>query len=82
VFDNDEFHQGKLTDFDTVMKVGHKCDILTIEIENVNTAALKALAKEGKKVYPQPDVIELIQDKRSQKIFYRDCNIQLQSSSL
>jgi 5-(carboxyamino)imidazole ribonucleotide synthase len=70
-----EFHQGKLTDFDTVMKFGHNCDIITIEIENVNTAALKALAKEGKKVYPQPDVIELIQDKRSQKIFYRDCNI-------
>jgi 5-(carboxyamino)imidazole ribonucleotide synthase len=70
-----EFHHGKLTDFDTVMKFGHNCDIVTIEIENVNTAALKALAKEGKKVYPQPEVIELIQDKRSQKIFYRDFNI-------
>jgi 5-(carboxyamino)imidazole ribonucleotide synthase len=70
-----EFHHGKLTDYDTVMKFGRNCDIVTIEIENVNTVALKALAKEGKKVYPQPDVIELIQDKRSQKIFYRDCNI-------
>ncbi|HEY5919696.1 MAG TPA: 5-(carboxyamino)imidazole ribonucleotide synthase [Chryseolinea sp.] len=70
-----EFHHGKLTDYDTVMKFGHNCDIVTIEIENVNTAALKALAKQGKKIYPQPDVIELIQDKRSQKIFYRDCNI-------
>jgi 5-(carboxyamino)imidazole ribonucleotide synthase len=70
-----EFHHGKLTDFDTVMKFGLACDIITIEIENVNTAALKELAKRGKKVFPQPDVIELIQDKRSQKIFYRDCNI-------
>ena len=70
-----DFHHGKLTDFDTVMKFGQTCDIVTIEIENVNTSALKALAKQGKKVYPQPDVIELIQDKRSQKIFYQDCNI-------
>jgi 5-(carboxyamino)imidazole ribonucleotide synthase len=69
------FHHGKLTDFDTVMKFGASCDIITIEIENVNTAALKELAKQGKKVYPQPDVIELIQDKRTQKIFYRDCGI-------
>ena len=70
-----EFHHGKLTDFDTVLKFGSACDIITIEIENVNTAALKALAKLGKKIYPQPDVIELIQDKRTQKIFYRDCKI-------
>lgn len=70
-----EFHHGKLTDFDTVMKFGLACDIITIEIENVNTAALRELAKAGKKIYPQPEVIELIQDKRSQKIFYRDCNI-------
>lgn len=70
-----EFHVGKLTDFDTVMKFGQPCDIITIEIENVNTAALKQLAREGKKVYPQPEVIELIKDKRSQKIFYRDYKI-------
>src|SRR5262249_18411612 len=70
-----EFHHGKLTDYDTVMKFGSACDIVTIEIENVNTAALKSLAKAGKKVYPQPDVIELIQDKRTQKIFYRDYDI-------
>jgi 5-(carboxyamino)imidazole ribonucleotide synthase len=70
-----EFHHGKLTDFDTVMKFGASCSHLTIEIENVNTAALKELVKQGKKVYPQPEVIELIQDKRSQKIFYRDCKI-------
>jgi 5-(carboxyamino)imidazole ribonucleotide synthase len=70
-----EFQAGKLTDFDTVMKFGASCDIITIEIENVNTAALKELVKQGKKVFPQPDVIELIQDKRTQKIFYRDSGI-------
>jgi 5-(carboxyamino)imidazole ribonucleotide synthase len=70
-----EFHVGKLTDFETVKKFGEACDIITIEIENVNTAALKELQRLGKKVYPQPEVIELIQDKRVQKEFYRNNNI-------
>lgn len=66
-----EFHHGKLTDFQTVLDFGRRCDIVTIEIENVNTAALKELVKEGKKVFPQPEIIELIQDKRVQKQFYQ-----------
>jgi 5-(carboxyamino)imidazole ribonucleotide synthase len=70
-----EFTQGKLTDFETVRAFGRNCDVITIEIENVNVAALKELSKEGKKVFPQPDIIELIQDKRTQKAFYRDNGI-------
>lgn len=69
------FTNGKLTDFDTVMKFGADCDLITIEIENVNTKALKELQGQGKRVFPQPEVIELIQDKRSQKEFYRKHNI-------
>lgn len=70
-----EFTCGKLTDFATVMKFGEKCDLLTIEIENVNTEALRQLASQGKKVFPQPEVIELIQDKCKQKEFYKDNDI-------
>lgn len=70
-----QFTHGKLTDYDTVMKFGASCDILTIEIENVNTQALKDLLKQGKKVFPQPEVIELIQDKRVQKTFYQKNSI-------
>ncbi len=70
-----EFHCGQLTDYQTVMNFGLACDIITIEIENVNTTALKQLVLKGKKVYPQPEVIELIQDKRTQKSFYRDNGI-------
>jgi 5-(carboxyamino)imidazole ribonucleotide synthase len=58
-----------------VIDFAKECDVITIEIENVNTAALKELASGGKKVYPQPHVIELIQDKRSQKLFYSNKNI-------
>jgi 5-(carboxyamino)imidazole ribonucleotide synthase len=70
-----EFHVGKLTDYDTVMKFGASCDIITIEIENVNTKALRDLVTQGKKVFPQPEIIELIQDKRTQKTFYKNKKI-------
>lgn len=70
-----EFSEGKLTDFDTVMKFGSQCDVITIEIENVNTSALRELARMGKRVFPQPEVIELIQDKRVQKTFYKNNGI-------
>jgi 5-(carboxyamino)imidazole ribonucleotide synthase len=69
------FTQGKLTDYETVMAFGKTCDIITIEIENVNTKALIDLEKAGKKVFPQPAVIELIQDKRVQKQFFADNQI-------
>lgn len=69
------FTCGKLTDHDTVVRFGESCDILTIEIEHVNTRALRTLEQMGKKVYPQPGVIELIQDKRTQKRFYADHGI-------
>lgn len=68
------FTHGKLTDFDTVDNFGKELDLLTIEIENVSVAALKELVRQGKKVYPQPEIIELIQDKRTQKEFYRKNN--------
>ncbi|MFA0962210.1 5-(carboxyamino)imidazole ribonucleotide synthase [Roseivirga sp. BDSF3-8] len=70
-----EFTQGALTDFDTVYEFGKKCDLITIEIENVNTQALQKLSDEGVKVFPQPKVISLIQDKRLQKQFYLEKGI-------
>ena len=70
-----DFEVGKLTDFDTVYNFGKGCDLVSIEIENVNTDALKKLAAEGVKVFPQPEVIELIKDKRIQKQYYLDNNI-------
>ena len=65
-----EFVQGSLTDYDSVYQFGQGCDILTIEIEHVNTQALEALQKAGKTVYPDPKIIRLIQNKRKQKQFY------------
>ena len=65
-----KFFKGNLMDFDTVVEFGKNVDLITIEIENVNVEALKFLQTQGKKVYPQPSVIEIIQDKSKQKKFY------------
>lgn len=71
----DNFVCGKLTDYNEVLAFGKNFDLITIEIENVNTEALRELQKLGKKVYPQPDVIDIIRDKGIQKQFYQDNNI-------
>ena len=65
-----KFFVGDLMDYDTVVKFGENVDLITIEIENVNVDALKFLESKGKKVFPQPRVIEIIQDKSKQKEFY------------
>jgi len=70
-----EFKTGILTDYNTVLEFGQSSDLITIELENVNVNALKELVRQGKKVFPQPHVIEMVQDKRLQKNFYKDNNI-------
>ena len=70
-----EFVHGDITDFDQVIAFGESCDLITVEIENVNVDALEALEGKGKKVYPQPRVLRLIKDKGTQKQFYIDNGI-------
>ncbi len=64
------FVNGSFKDYNTVLEFGKGMDVLTIEIEHVNVDALDELEKQGVKVYPQPSVIRLIQDKGAQKEFY------------
>ncbi|MDA9901529.1 5-(carboxyamino)imidazole ribonucleotide synthase [Gammaproteobacteria bacterium] len=70
-----EYTKGSLLDFEAVYSFGKQLDMLTIEIENVNVEALFQLEREGVAVYPQPRVIQIIQDKRVQKQFYIDNEI-------
>jgi len=70
-----KFFEGDLMDYDIVVEFGKLCDIITIEIENVNVEALKYLESINKKVYPQANVIESIQDKSNQKKFYQNNGI-------
>ena len=67
-----DFHQGSFQDYETVYRFGQAYDVISIEIEHVNIAALKQLEAEGKKVFPQPHILEMIQDKRLQKQFFKD----------
>lgn len=69
------FECGPMQDFDTVYRFGKNLDVLTIEIEKVNTDALEQLALEGVQVFPEPHAIKIIQDKRLQKQFYRQHQI-------
>ena len=71
----DEFTVGDLLDYDTVVAFGKKVDVLTFEIENVNVDALETLEKEGVKVYPSSKTLRTIQNKGTQKLFYRDHDI-------
>jgi 5-(carboxyamino)imidazole ribonucleotide synthase len=69
------FFQGDLMDFETVYNFGKQVDVLTFEIELVNLEALEKLENEGKKVYPSPKTLKLIQNKGIQKEFYFKNNI-------
>lgn len=70
-----EFVQGSLTDKQTVLDFAQDCDVVTIEIENVSTEALKELKAQGKKVYPDPEVLDIIKNKVTQKHFYKEHSI-------
>jgi len=70
-----EFYQGDLMDYKTVYNFGKQVDVLTIEIENVNVDALETLEKEGVKVFPSSKTLQIIQNKSTQKLFYRDHDI-------
>ena len=69
------FTVGSLTDYETVINFGKDKHLISVEIENVNVEALKELEKSGVKVFPQPHILELIQDKGLQKQFYQEHQI-------
>ena len=76
------FTVGSLTDYETVLAFGKDKDLISVEIENVNIEALKALEKQGVAVFPQAHILELIQDKGLQKQFYLENNIPTASFEL
>jgi len=71
----DEFHKGDLLDYTAVYDFGKQVDVLTFEIENVNVDALETLEREGVKVFPSSKTLRIIQNKSTQKLFYRDHDI-------
>ncbi len=70
-----EFICGSLMDEEKIRELANSCDVLTYEIEHVNTDALIELEKEGKEIIPSPKILQLIQDKGLQKEFYQQHQI-------
>lgn len=69
------FVLGDIKDYETVLSFGRQLDVLTIEIEAVNTDALEQLEREGIVVIPSPKAIQTIRNKITQKTFYKDAGI-------
>jgi 5-(carboxyamino)imidazole ribonucleotide synthase len=70
-----DFVVGDFKNYADVMAFGADKDVLTIEIEHVNTDALRALEAQGKQVHPRPDALDMIKDKGLQKQFYAEHQI-------
>lgn len=64
------FTEGSFKNYEDVYAFGKQMDVLTIEIEHVNTEALHQLEREGVIVHPAPAQLDLIKDKGLQKQFY------------
>ncbi len=58
---------GNLYDAEKIRALADISDVLTYEIEHIDTKTLKILHNEGHLIYPAPAVLEIIQDKLKQK---------------
>ncbi|HLG78086.1 MAG TPA: ATP-grasp domain-containing protein, partial [Ktedonobacteraceae bacterium] len=60
---------GSLKDPAALRQMAERADILTYEIEHINTQALQSLQAQGAKIYPSPALLAIIQNKYEQKEF-------------
>lgn len=81
---NDQHVTGSFKDPDKIRELARRCDVLTVEIEHVDTEALEEVATRGvevggqiKKVpvHPSWETLRLIQDKYLQKEHFRKADM-------
>ncbi|SNR78160.1 5-(carboxyamino)imidazole ribonucleotide synthase [Desulfurobacterium atlanticum] len=58
---------GNFHDENKLEELAQNCDVVTYDLENVNTKVLKRLFDKGYKIFPSPYTLEIIQDKYIQK---------------
>lgn len=68
---------GGLKDAQALAELAEKSDVITVEIEHVDTGLLAEIAKLGTPVHPAPLTIAMIQDKFAQKQFLHKAGIAL-----
>jgi 5-(carboxyamino)imidazole ribonucleotide synthase len=66
---------GSLKDAEAIRRLAQQCDVLTFEIEHINSDALLEIEESGKTVIPSARALKTIQDKGVQKLFYREHSI-------
>ena len=67
-----DFTEGDFNNYEDVLRFGRNMQVVSIEIEHVNTKALHQLESEGILVFPQAKLLDLIKDKGLQKLFYKE----------
>lgn len=66
---------GNLYDQAALRELAKRSDVITVEIEHLDTLVLEALEKEGAVIHPAPATVRLIQDKYLQKVFLREHSV-------
>jgi 5-(carboxyamino)imidazole ribonucleotide synthase len=66
---------GDYSDPACLRELAEACDLITFELEDIDTAPLEALEAEGHRIHPRPQLLAMIQDKYRQKCFLRDAGI-------
>jgi 5-(carboxyamino)imidazole ribonucleotide synthase len=56
-------------------ELAESCDVVTYELENVDTQTLSQLQSEGHRIHPDPALLATLQDKLTQKRFLQDAGI-------
>ena len=71
----DKFIYSKYDDQNKIKDFIKRVDVVTFEFENIPVNILKIIDKE-KKVYPNPDINKIIQNRKLEKSFVNDLGIQ------
>ncbi|MEK7991955.1 MAG: 5-(carboxyamino)imidazole ribonucleotide synthase [Thiotrichaceae bacterium] len=58
---------GDLYDANKLAALAHLSDVVTFDVEHIDTDTLKELHEQGHAIYPSPYLLEIIQDKLKQK---------------
>ena len=53
--------EGSFKDAEKIRELSTVSDVMTVEIEHVNTEILDVLVSEGKQIHPKPSTIRMIQ---------------------
>ena len=74
--------QGDLYDPASIRKLAQESDVLTFEIEHLNTQVLEDLETQGVRVYPSSKTLKIIQDKYHQKHTLAEAGLPVPSYAL